>query len=189
MTELKPLRLFLAVSVPEKQLSWLADEVAPLRRQWPELRWTPAENQHVTLKFLGSTAPERLEDVVAVCAAVAATRQPSEVRLAELGAFPSPRRARVLWAGIADPADTLRTLASLLDEALAPLGFAAEKRAFTAHLTLARAREPLRLDQLPALGEPPPGFPLHAFGLWRSHLSPRGARYEQLREFAFGHSE
>lgn len=187
MTDQKPIRLFVAASVPEQELIWLHDQTVALREQWPIARWTPIGNQHVTLKFLGATTPERLPDVIAVCASVAAQEGPAELALEGLGVFPSRSRARVLWAGLHDPAQTLSTIAGGLDDGLEPLGHAAEKRPFTPHLTLARFRDPVRIDSLPNLPPALP-FPLKGFGLWRSHLSPWRARYEQLREFAFSHS-
>lgn len=188
MSDERPLRLFVAASVPEHELAWLREATEGLRDRWPGARWTSAENQHVTLKFLGSTPPDRLSDLLAACSAVAEQIRPSELALEGLGAFPSRTRARVLWAGIHDPALTLTAAAAALDDRLAPLGYTAEKRAFTPHLTLARFRSPVRIGVLPDL-PPTLAFPLNGFGLWRSHLSPRGARYEQLRNFDFGHAE
>ena len=187
MSEEKPVRLFVAASVPEGELVWLREETRALRERWPNARWAPLENQHITLKFLGSTPPDRLPDVLAACASVAGGIEPSELALEGLGVFPSRSRARVLWAGLRDPAATLTRAAGELDDRLEPLGYPVEKRRFTPHLTLARFRDPVRVDALPDLPVRPP-CPLEGFGLWRSHLSPRGARYEQLREFAFGHS-
>ncbi|MDP9066820.1 MAG: RNA 2',3'-cyclic phosphodiesterase [Actinomycetota bacterium] len=177
------LRLFLAAPVPEEQLAWVEEQVEPLRALWPGARWTPRPNQHVTLKFLGSTAPELLDELTAACAEVAAAHSPAALVLSGLGAFPSSRRARVLWVGIEDPAAVLGSLAGALDSALGPLGFASETRRFTAHLTLARFKTPQRLDPLPSVAPAPGEFTLSAFDLWRSHLSPRGATYERLERF------
>ena len=107
-------------------------------------------------------------------------------RLTELGAFPSPRRARVLWAGLDDPQARLVGLAGALDR-LMEREFPAEKRPFSAHLTVARFREQASLDE-EALGidvasEP---FPVEALTLYRSHLQRPAARYEALRSFPLG---
>lgn len=185
MSEGKPLRLFVAASVPEDELFWLRDQTTGLRARWPGGRWTQIENQHVTLRFLGSTPPDRLADVVAACALVAEEVEPAELALGGLGVFPSRIRARVLWAGLDDPSGTLARVAAGLDDRLGPLGYPAEKRALTPHLTLARFRDPVRIGELPTLPAAR-SFAFEAFGLWLSHLSPRGARYEQLRDFAFG---
>lgn len=189
MSEEKPLRLFVAASAPAQQLTWLQQQVLPLHERWPRARWIPLENQHVTLKFLGSTPAPLLGAVREACRSVAATARPTDLRFDGLGVFPGPRKARVLWAGLEDPAGMLVKVAEGLDEALSDLGFEPEKRRFTPHLTLARFRVPVPAGDLPDLADDPGAFRLGSMGLWRSHLSPRGARYEQLREFAFGHAE
>lgn len=188
MSETRSLRLFLAAPVPPDQLEWLGRETAALRERWPSARWAPPGNQHVTLKFLGSTPPDRLDAVITASRSAAAAQQPAWLRLAALGVFPHLRRARVLWAGLEDPARTLTRLAADLDAALEPLGYRSEARPYKPHLTLARFRTPVRIEDLPPLPGPPEAFPLQAIGLWRSHLSPRGARYELLEELALAHA-
>ena len=59
--EAKPLRLFVAAEVPEDVRAGLAESVARLRERFPKARWVPPQNQHVTLKFLGSTYPRLVE--------------------------------------------------------------------------------------------------------------------------------
>lgn len=178
------LRLFLAASLPNDHLEWVADRTAELRERWPEARWTPRDNQHITLKFLGSTPPDRLEEVSSVCREVALKHAPGPVALAELGVFPSPKRSRVLWIGLDDPGALLTRLARGLDDELASAGFEPEKRTFSAHLTIARFRAPVPIDHLPPLSLNPGPFLLASFDLWLSHLSPKGARYECLSSFA-----
>jgi 2'-5' RNA ligase len=179
------LRLFLAASLPE-HLAWVGDRVAELREHWPEARWIPPQNQHVTLKFLGSTPESEVDGVVSACHRVAAAHRPEPIGLGQLGVFPSPRRARVLWIGLDDPAQLLTSLAQTIDEELAPLGFPRESRPYSPHLTVARFRTPTAIREPPVLREPPGPSLLHSFDLWRSHLSPKGARYERLVSFSLG---
>ena len=188
MSNDRPLRMFVAASVPPEQLEWLAEATAELRERWPAARWAAIESQHITLKFLGATPPDRLEAVESVCRSVAAGRAPGSLRLGGVGVFPSLRRVRVLWVGLEDPSTVLPSVAGDLDAALEPLGYRTEARAYTPHLTLARFREPVRIEAVPELPEAPAPFPLASIGLWRSHLSPRGARYEQLAELPLGHA-
>jgi 2'-5' RNA ligase len=126
-----------------------------------------------------------LEDIAAAVGAVAASHEAATMSLGELGTFPSRRRARVLWAGLRDDSELLRSLAAGLDDALRPLEFEPEKRAFTAHLTLARWRTPIPVTSpLPDMPrEVLESFTVEAVELFRSHLSPRGARYEMLRSW------
>lgn len=175
-------RLFAAVRVPDEQLRVVDDATRPLRAALPRARWTGQEGRHVTVKFAGYLDAARVDDAVAAVESCARRWTGSDVRLSALGAFPDARRARVLWAGLDDPSALLSGLAAELDDAFEPLGVARERRAFTPHLTLARFREPARLEGvLPPLphAELPP-FRVAEIELFRSHLSPRGARYESL---------
>ena len=175
------LRLFFAVSVPPDLLESLQERLADLKSAFPQARWTATAAQHLTCKFLGATPEDRVEEVRGAGAEVARQNQSAAVSLSEPGAFPSARRARVLWLGIYDPAGVLTGLARGLSEALEPLGFAAEARAFTPHLTLARFRSPVKLPSDLGLGATALApFEVSELGLWRSHLSPKGARYERL---------
>ena len=184
------LRLFIAADLPSSLLEKLDEAVAPLRSR-PELetaRWTRPANQHVTLKFLGWVGPGAVDQIVAAASSVAASHTPATITLTGLGVFPSERRARVLWVGLDDPTGVLAALASDLDAALGPLGFEPEKRAFTPHLTLARFKPPASvagvLFERPEVAEP--AFRLDHLALYRSHLHPKGARYEALGTIPLG---
>ena len=175
------LRLFLAVNAPESVLIELASRVDPLRRRIDGARWAPIENQHVTLKFLGATPAERVGSLLEPVRAVAANHAPFELRLAEIGSWPERGPARVLWTGFEDPSP-LRSLAGDLDAALVSLGYPPEKRAFRGHLTLARFKKPVPVshlfEEVDLAGIDP--FTVGEVGLWRSRLSPKGARYQRL---------
>src|SRR5437764_12318781 len=127
--EAKPQRLFVAIDVPDDVRSRLADAIAPLK----EIRgkWVPRENWHVTMKFLGSTWPRLVDWVHETCSRVASQHAAVETSLTGLGTFPSERRARVLWAGLDDPAELLAAIATDLDTAPEP-EVHAEKRALHA---------------------------------------------------------
>jgi len=187
--EAKPLRLFVAVDVPGEVKERLRTATARFRDRIPGARWTNTDAWHVTVKFLGTTWPRLVEEVRASVEAVAAAEGRFQTALTHLGAFPSPTRAGVLWAGLADDDGRFATLAASLDRALEE-HFDPEGRAFTPHLTLARLVPPRNLREfVPDLvgtsvaSEP---FVAAALVLYRSHLSPAGARYEPLLVAPFG---
>lgn len=182
------IRLFVAARIPEDRLETVAALVKPLRDKLTNARWTDPTNQHLTLKFLGGTPSDRLDAITTTCAMVASSHRPARMTLTSLGAFPSKTRVRVLWIGIDDPDGLLAALSADLDRGFEPLGFPTEGRAYTPHLTLARFRLPVPLRR---------GFPevhtaqIEAFDvadivLFRSHLSPKGARYEVMSAFPLG---
>ena len=188
MTELRRARLFVAAEVPESHLGAIARRTDDLRRRFPDARWTPVDNQHVTLKFLGGVLGDRMREIEQVCTTVARSLEPAGVSVADLGSFPSARRIRVLWVGLEDPQALLSGAARDLDQAFEPLGFASEARPFTPHVTLARFKVPVRLEEalpdLPLRDLDP--FEVDRLVLFESHLSPKGARYEVLEEFKLG---
>jgi RNA 2',3'-cyclic 3'-phosphodiesterase len=185
--EAKPLRLFVAVDVPDEVKSGLAQRTEPFRNRIPGARWTRSDSWHVTLKFLGSTWPRLVTTVEEAVAGVAAASSPFDTALTELGVFPSPRRARVVWGGLSDPDIRFAGIVRDLDERLAD-DFTPETRVFTPHLTLARLNPPRDIgefapDLVGTSVESAP-FGVRDLVLYRSHLSPHGARYEAMNRFA-----
>ena len=179
-------RLFVAVDVPTAEHLRLDEALASLRRSLSAGRWISPESRHVTLKFLGWTAAEVVPAVRATVEKAARAQRPAALRLDGLGAFPSVRRARVLWVGLFDPTGLLTGLAADLEAALEPVGFSQEQRQFTPHLTLARFKAPVRLPaELPEIAPSEP-FRVDRVVLYRSRLHPQGARYEPLDRFPLG---
>jgi RNA 2',3'-cyclic 3'-phosphodiesterase len=187
--EAKPLRLFAAVDVPERVKEAVVEAIRPWRDQFPRARWVPPENWHVTVKFMGRTWPRLADWVEEACGEAASVIRPFLTSLADMGVFPGPSRARVLWVGLKDPEGSLSALARALDDRLAE-EFRPEKRPFHAHLTVARFNppEPFReaIEDFRATTVESSPFDIRSLVLYRSHLSPRGARYEPLRTFPLG---
>lgn len=182
------IRLFVAARIPDDRLAQLDELIAPLRAKLTNARWTDQPNQHLTLKFLGSTPADHLDAVMQTCAMVAAGSRPTTLRLTELGAFPSRSRIRVLWVGVDDPERSLSATATDLERAFETIGFPSEGREYKPHLTLARFKLPVPLKSgFPSIDtsaiEP---FRHESITLFRSHLSPKGARYEVLDEWPLG---
>ena len=180
-------RLFLGIGIPDDRLEALQRSVASIRDGLRGARWVAIENQHITIKFLGWT-DELLVDRVVEAAGAAAFGLPAwTTALTHLGAFPTLRRARVLWAALDDRDNAMAALAADIDERTESLGFVPEKRAFTPHLTIARFKVPGPLPTLPDLeGAAREPFAVDELRLYRSHLSPRGARYEILERLPLG---
>ncbi len=179
-------RLFVAVDVPWPVRRAVAEAFGPWRERLSGPRWVPEENWHVTVKFLGRTWPRLVGWVQGQVEAVAAAFRPFRLRVRGVGAFPSPARARVLWAGVEDPEGALPAIAAALDDALAR-EFAPEDRPFSGHLTVARSDPPLRLPEefaATALASEP--FEVRALVLYRSHLRRPAPWYEPLQRFPLG---
>jgi 2'-5' RNA ligase len=179
------LRLFVAIDVPSEVRALVDEAVASWRERFPSGRWVPVDNWHVTLTFLGSTSPELLERISSTLAHVAETTRAFGSRVEGLGAFRSPRRARVLWAGLHDDDGAMARLAEELGTALEP-EFTPEPRGLTPHLTLARFDPPVELgEELGGVVLRSEPFEVGRITLYRSHLRRPWPVYEPVAVFPF----
>lgn len=180
-------RLFLAVDLPEP----VRDLLAAVLVRWNEGRPLPGRpvppaNWHLTLRFLGDADEVGRDRLLAALDG----RGPGgrvRVRLNGLGAFPTPRRATVLWLGVSEGAAALDRLAAVAEEAAVSAGWPPEDRPFHPHLTLSRIRPDQDVRPLLARPQPEPvAFDAGAITLFRSHLGGGPARYEALERFPLG---
>lgn len=194
------MRLFLAVPLPEPVIDLVARTVASLQREDWAVRWTAPGNAHLTLHFLGDIEPERMQLLRLALPDVIAQHDTFALRTADLGVFPTMRRPRVLWLGLYGPAHRLATLRDAIGAVLRDLEFELEDREFHPHVTLGRVRNthnarvrdlPVRIrarfEAAAASGDVthkhPLPVPVNEVQLVRSHLEPKGARYEVIERF------
>jgi len=143
--------------------------------------WTREHNLHLTLKFFGDTAVERVEQLSQALKAAAKQAQPFEIELGGCGAFPPRGKPNVLWIGIKDPSNTLHKLYESLESECATAGFERERRLFNPHLTIARIRNPrngralAELHQATVFDSQP--VEVNDVCLIRSELGSEGSRY------------
>jgi 2'-5' RNA ligase len=105
------------------------------------VKWTTPETMHVTLLFLGEVDDRELHAICRAVKEVAASEPPFPLRVSGVGAFPTPRRPKILWAGITDGANQMRRLYDKLEMKLLDLGcYRKEERGYTPHLTLGRVQ-------------------------------------------------
>lgn len=187
----RALRLFLALEVPEAHRREIGRRAAALRRSLPAARWVPAENLHLTLRFLGATDPDRVPRLVDAVRPVFAAFEPLTLRLAGGGTFPPARPARVAWVGIEGGERLHELQGEVAAAADATLGLEPEGRPFHPHVTLARPRRPWnrRVSEEFArafegsLGEP---FVVRSGVLLESRLGSAGAVYTTVEELTVG---
>ncbi len=183
------MRLFVALDLSAEvraNVARLVERLTPVER---ELKWVNPASLHLTLKFIGHQPETKLEKILAALAAVP-TAGPVSLAFRGLGFFPNERRPRVFWVGVEAP-EALGRLAQAIEQALVPLGVAAETRPFSLHLTLARLKES---RPLPRLMEELARLDTREFGqmtatelvLFESRLTPGGSVYTRLRAFPLG---
>ena len=175
------MRLFVAIDLPDA----VKDQLGALQTHISSARWVKRHQMHLTLFFLGET--DRLPDIQVALASIEA--QAFELTLTGVGRFPKRRKQppRVLWAGI-NAAPALDQLHHQVTTALTDIGFEAENRPFSPHITLARLKTRGPLPEVDAFLSAhhafrTPAIAITEFVLFSSVLAPQGARYQREAVF------
>ena len=192
------MRIFIALDIDPGIREKIRDFMGQVRTNAPAVRWVAEESLHVTLKFIGERPESDLNRIEGALGSVEAKQ--FQLSFRGTGFFPTPKAARVFWIGI-EAQPELAILAKTIDESLASLGISKEVRAFSPHLTLARAKggsgDPgwrkgdkpnhqfanlqayLEKQQPPEFGT----MTAREFFLYQSQLSNKGARYTKIARF------
>ncbi|MBI5444481.1 MAG: RNA 2',3'-cyclic phosphodiesterase [Deltaproteobacteria bacterium] len=176
------IRCFVAAALPEAVRNDLAALQERFRSLAPGLRWVAPASIHLTLKFIGEVEPNVFEAIAGALKPPLAPEAQAILVPRGVGAFPSVRRARVLWVGLAGDVAVVAKAALEVEARLEPLGIPREARPFTPHLTVGRARNPGEMPDLRAALEAEgeyegPSFTVSELVLYESRLSPKGPTY------------
>jgi RNA 2',3'-cyclic 3'-phosphodiesterase len=176
------IRLFVALALPDS----VAQSLLALQSGVPGARWMEREQLHLTLRFIGEVDGRDADAIDETLASVAAPRL--TLGLKGVGAF-GGKNPRALWAGVAAN-DALIHLQRKIESAIQRLGFPAEERKYTPHVTLARLHATPAgrvMDYLSdrALYASGP-FAADRFILYSSNTTPHGSIYAAEREYPLG---
>jgi 2'-5' RNA ligase len=180
------IRSFIAFDIDNPSMvRRLAGIQATLLNTGANLKAVNPSNIHVTMRFLGNISPSMVGLIYEELKQV--TFSAFEIELKGVGAFPTLRYPRVVWAGIRGGVDELTSIFTQLEQRLTRLGFKPETRGFSPHLTLARVRTGRHKHELVTrlrdLTEYEFGtMTVEVLRLKRSVLTPKGAIYTTLRE-------
>jgi 2'-5' RNA ligase len=171
------MKVFVAVDLPDEPRAALAASLADLELPG---KVAPPKNWHITLRYIGAM------DDVAVDRLLAGLDEaklggPFTLRTAELGAFPRPERATVLWVGVGHGSDRLEALSGVVEEVVNDVGFDREDRPFVGHMTLARVRPPEDVRRLTADVELPSiSIPVRSITVFESIQRSGGPEYAPI---------
>ena len=192
------MRLFLALDLADEIRARITRFIEGVQNFAPDARWAKPESLHVTLKFIGEQPDAAVEQITHVLQTV--DTPAFEISFRAYGFFPTANSPRVFWIGIQSGPE-LPALGAAIDDKISSLGIPKEIRAFSPHLTLARApgasgsphqrkrNTPTsafhRLqEKLAALPTPDFGaMTAREFFLYQSQLSPKGSKYTKLAQF------
>lgn len=185
------MRLFIGVELDDSLRAAAAVAAADLRLRLEHAdegfsaRWVPAENLHVTLWFLGEVGDNRALEIDAALREGFDAR-PFTLSVAGFGAFPTSGPLRIFWLGVLTGSENLSALHAQTAARLLPMGFKGERRAYSAHVTIARTKGisrgsgPAFRRILADASADCGACRVAAVTLFRSRVSSRGATYEPL---------
>ena len=183
------MRCFVSVDLPPSLADAVADVQAPFA-DCAGLRLTDPTQAHITLNFLGDTAPDRVDEIEAALETAVddAGVDPFDCTVGGLGVFPSVEYITVIWADVREGAGDaeLTALAGAVEDELTDLGFDPADHEFTPHITLARmddARDKQRVQRRVRETDPTVGtFQVDCVRLTQSTLTDDGPVYETVSE-------
>lgn len=168
-------RLFVAIDFPQT----VKEQIGSACHGARDVRWVSPAQMHLTLRFIGDVDLARFERVKSALQSV--RFETHTITLKGVGHFPAQGMPRVLWAGV-ESTGALKRLARDIERVLVGLGFEADRKGFSPHVTLARLKHPLPAGELKQFYARNKHFEsdavtVEAFVLFSSVLSPDGALY------------
>ena len=185
---MEQIRSFIAIELPDELKRELTRLEARLKSgEASGMRWVDPESIHLTLRFLGDIAADRVGEITRAMEEAAQTVPSFRLEVKDLGVFPSLKRVQVAWVGLSGEIDKLVQLQQRIESNLEGLGFAAEERAFTPHLTLGRVRNQASFDERQRLGQLIAGtkfegssLTVDTINLMKSQLTSQGPIYSRI---------
>ncbi|MEE9189477.1 MAG: RNA 2',3'-cyclic phosphodiesterase [Candidatus Neomarinimicrobiota bacterium] len=180
----KLIRTFISVNLPRQIVNIQSMLQSTVHNRKANIKWVKPGNIHFTLKFIGHTPPDAIDNINAVIQRVSENHTGMKYLIKGTGCFPVESRPRVLWVGIDGQLDPLLNYVAELNNQLEKLGFPTDERDFRAHITLARIKYPPKISPditgfISSQFEPLP-FEIHKVNLISSELFPHGPIYSIL---------
>jgi len=181
------IRSFIAFDMDSESILKRITEVQNLiSKTGADLKLVEPKNIHITVRFLGNITTPMVEKIYEEIKKVQFT--PFNVKIQGVGAFPNLRYPRVVWAGITEGADQLRSIFNQLEPRLRGLGFAPDHKGFSPHLTIARVKSGRNKAELAKCLTENSSYEFGVVNaaclrLKRSDLTPKGPIYSTLKEF------
>jgi 2'-5' RNA ligase len=184
------MRLFVAILLDEAVRAELERFQSGLKQACDGVRWVAPHQFHLTAKFLGEVDDGRVTEVSQAVARAANRAEPFDFEFAGAGCFPKRGPVRVIWVGSNEPTGRLASCAEAVEQEMEAIGFAREKRPFSAHLTLGRVREDRSRGEIRAHVQScsfgPVTQSVSSLTLMSSVLSPKGPTYTPVSTAKFG---
>ena len=185
-------RCFIAIDYPADVLTRVGAIIRNFSQVFPRgsIRWVPAGNLHLTLKFLGEVTSDQILEIREILTEIAQRTAPFPLKVSGSGVFPNPYQPKTLWIGTS-PTQPLLSLAKEIDRQVSGVGILMETRPFSPHLTIGRVQSGLppsttgligstySRSVMGDLGE----FSAENITLYKSELRSTGAVYSVVERY------
>lgn len=178
------MRLFVAILLEDAICAALGRVQQVLGPQCDGVRWVRTDQLHVTVKFLGDVEDRDVSAVTEAIAAGAAEGAESTMTVSGVGCFPPRGGVRIVWAGASDEGGAMQTAAEAINGRLEAIGFEAERRRWSPHITIGRVKFDKSAGRIRSAVEQA-SFPslvqtVGSVSLMSSVLSPKGPTYNTV---------
>lgn len=181
------IRSFMAFDIDDDNIKRKLSKTQNLLGQTgADLKLVETQNIHITMRFLGDISPAMVDKIFDEMKKIQFTA--FNVQLKGVGVFPSLNYPRVVWVGMTEGIDQLRSIFDQLEPRLRALGFTPDQHGFSPHLTIARVRTGRNKPQLANFVKENANLNFgtiraECLRLKKSILSPKGPTYSTIVEF------
>jgi len=170
------MRAFIGIPLDNKTENFLQS----YRKHFKNIKMPAA--MHITLKFLGEIKEEKIPGIIKAIERGPEGLERFEISINRISAFPSEKKAAVIWAGIGEGGKKISGIFSRIEAELESEGIKKEKRQFIPHITVARANKPFDISRVKAEMKYPASTMAEKIVLYKSELTQKGAVHTVLYE-------
>ncbi|HMD89050.1 MAG TPA: RNA 2',3'-cyclic phosphodiesterase [Anaerolineaceae bacterium] len=190
---METIRAFIAIELPPSIQRKLGEVINGLKSKKTDIiRWVPPYNIHITLKFLGDVSTSGLPVLTHIVESEVSRYRPFEITVGGIGAFPNLRQPRVVWIGVQAP-PILGTIQRSLEAEIRRMGYVAEDKPFSPHLTIGRMSHNATQEDIHQISvllsnthvEELGSVTVDSVRLFKSDLKPGGAVYTAIANAEF----
>lgn len=176
------MRAFIALALPEKIRTEIGKIQQDLKKAGVQARWVKPELSHLTLAFLGSITPDKVQPISKILNEVASQIKPAQLHLLKISCFPSPTRARIIFVDLGGELGKLNALAIKIRKELKKEKIYFDQKPFVSHITLGRIKKQQNLTPLVSKIKIKKGeFIADEVSLTKSTLTETGPIYQQIQ--------
>ncbi len=133
------MRLFIAIEIDDILKEKIYNIIEKLKASGCDIKWVEKENLHITLRFIGETEENKLENIKNSIEKAIAGIKKFKISISGFGMFPNTKFPRVLWLGVKEGESQLKTIAKKLNP---------DEKKFSSHLTIGRFKNKKNIENL-----------------------------------------